>query len=192
MMKSINIRLIISLLGIVTLFASCDKNNNEDVDVIFTAGSYIHQVSEGTFYKYVNSKLVQITSVDTTPVGDVNLAMYGDTIFAQADGKITVVLGQDAFFRFDGRADGIVLYPGDSTTRGVSHIYDDWPEAIGTSIELDAENVGEAAYEYREAGVYVAKMFASNYRDIEHDRKDLVKQIEVTVIDNADFPYIAK
>ena len=193
-MKKYNISNILILLIIsVILITGCEKEENAQPSVKFSAGSFIYTEDTTTFYKYIDSVLYKITVNDTTPASNLNIPMFADTIFAPVNNKITVLKGMSLFLKFEGKADGIVFFGGDSTRKGASYNYDDYPLAQGVAIELNPNtNVAEESYRYSFPGVYKAQMVATNYWETDADAKEAVKSIEVTVLDNITYNFVAK
>lgn len=191
-MKPNRIIKIFVTLGILAfIVVSCDKNNNEDPDVSFMAGSEIHQVDDNTFYTVINGVLNQVTAAGQQVV-TVNLPLYNDidSIFAAQGGKITCLTGQQVRFGVDGYAEGLVIWTGDSSSRGISHIYADYPLAEGELVTLNEEYFGEVPHSYRDPGTYTAQLVARNFRDVEHEAKEKVYSVQVVVLDPADYPYL--
>ena len=196
-------KFLIITLGLFLLI-SCEQNTNDEPNVNFMAGSFIHQVSDNTFYKYANGQLSQLTVnilpdttiIDTVSITSVNVPMLDDrdpttkdTVFAAVSANLVAIAGQTVIFQFDGKSDGCVIFTGDSTNN-TSHIYADHPAAIGTSVDRDEDHFGKYEYTYKSPGVYTAQMVVINYRDKESDPKEQVKSITITILDPADIPLL--
>lgn len=191
-MKLKKIKRIIYIAFSIMLIAGCKKMANKQPNVTFNAGSLIYMVNDSTFYKYIDGLLWEFTPSNSKIIlNDVDIPMYDSLTFSQVNNKLTVILGDFVFFKFEGIADGVVLYTGDSV-KGVSHRYEDYPTAKGEAATLDPKtHIGNETYKYRDTGTFNVQMVARNFWEESEDKEQIVS-IQVTVLDDTEYNYILK
>ena len=191
------------ILILFTCFYNCKKEENEQPNIKVFVGTQIYQQDENTFYKFVSDTLIKCTpaervKIDYTITGNTLTTseitinnMFSEKLFPMQNNEITSLSGDVVYFRFDGIADGVVLYAGDTTTRGESHMYDDYPFAKGEAFNINTdEEMGTVTYKYSLPGIWDAVIIARNFWRIDADEKEQEIDIKVKVLDKTYFNYI--
>ena len=152
---------------------ACDKNYNEEPDVTFNlANKYQFNGSSLT----IIDTAYNLVKFDASGAMATTAPMVGDTMM-KMNSNYSSVEGDNCFIFIEGRANGLVFYPGDSTG-ATSRRYDDYPFADNDATYGIREfNRGG----YNTPGNYTAKLVATNFYDANHDPKEKVYTINVIV-----------
>ena len=185
------------LVFLLVLAYACEKEKNDEAIAEFRAGSQLYKQDDNTYFKLQYDSLFKYTPagkvfVEHTIDADMNLSsselnvsgMISENLFPDKDQRIVCLLKYPVLFQVTGKADGIVIYQGDTTSWGYSNKYEDYPFAQGKGLDLYNENqTDETEYKYWYAGTFVATMVARNFWYIDEDYKELTKTITVEILD---------
>jgi hypothetical protein len=182
----------IILPGLILLFSwACNKDYNEEVDVDF------YCASKSQFYGNSLTTIDQdniVISINANGISNTTAETLADSMLLISN-DFTAITGVTTYYYVEGRASGLVVYPGDSTYHYYSRRWEDYPLSEGESIVLD-NNVDNALHEllrgYFGWGTYTTYFIGSNYYDPDSDPKEKVVSVNVDVYpidDVEDFYY---
>ncbi|MBN2174863.1 MAG: hypothetical protein JW731_12075 [Bacteroidales bacterium] len=195
--------IILTFFIIVACFYNCKKDENAQPNIEVSAGTRIYQQDENTFYTFISDTLFKCTPAEKVKInysitgstltsnGLTINNMFSDNLFPIQNNEITLLSGDVVYFRFDGIADGVVLFQGDTTARGESHIYADYPFAKGESFNISADDeMGTVTYKYSLPGNWNAVIVARNFWRTEEYPKEQILNIGIQVLDSKIYNYI--
>ena len=185
------------LVFLLVLANACEKEENVEPNAEFRAGSQFYKQDDNTYFKLQYDSLFKYTPagkvfVEHTIDADMNLSsselnvsgMISENMFPNENQRIVCLLKYPVLFQVTGKADGIVIYQGDTASWGYSNKYEDYPFAQGKGLDLYNENqTDETEYKYWYSGTFVATMVARNFGYIDEDYKELTKTITVEILD---------
>ena len=191
------------LVFFLVLANACEKEKNDEAIAEFKAGSLFYKQDDNTYFKLQYDSLFKYTPagkvfIEHTIDADMNLSsselnvsgmisvsgMTSNNLFPDKDQRIICLLKYPVLFQVTGKADGIVIYQGDTASWGYSNKYEDYPFAQGKGLDLYNENqTDETEYKYWYSGTFVATMVARNFGYIDEDYKELTKTITVEILD---------
>lgn len=196
--------ILISIVLVSIFFSGCETVENEMPDVQFSAGSLLYKANETTFYKADADSLYKCSpsgiesftyTLDGSTLTSAELTVElfsseDDILFSSQDDILYCYSGERIYYKFEGIADGIVLYAGDSTKSAI-HRYADFPYATGEIINMDTEtNTGETSYRYKSVDVCTATMVARNYWETEAEAKEQNEEFTIIVLDEEEYSYL--
>lgn len=193
------------LVFLLVLAYACSKEENTNPDVEFRVGSPFYKQDDNTYFKLVDDSLFKYTPngkvfIEHTIDADMNLSsaelnvsgMLSDNMFPDENQRITCLVDYKLLFQVNGKADGVAIYTGDSTSRGLSNKYEDFPYEVNP-FSLDLYNSNQSAefeYNYWYSGTFNAEMVARNYWYIDSDPKEITKTITIEIIDPESVTFI--